>query len=33
MLTFVAGIIALVYGAKLNTEDLMQTQRELGHGS
>jgi succinate dehydrogenase / fumarate reductase cytochrome b subunit len=33
LLTFIAGIIALVWGAKLNWEDLMKVQQQLGHGA
>ena len=33
VLTFVAGIVALVAGANLDWNDLMKTQSELGHGS
>lgn len=32
-LTFVAGMIALVWGARLDWTDLLRTQKELGHGA
>ena len=33
VLTFVAGMTALIAGANLEWNDLMKTQSELGHGS
>lgn len=33
VLTFVAGMMALIYGAKIDHHDMLQTQQELGHGS
>jgi hypothetical protein len=33
VLTFIAGMIALISGAALGWEDLMKTQQELGHGA
>jgi succinate dehydrogenase / fumarate reductase cytochrome b subunit len=32
-LTFIAGMIALIAGANLDWNDLMETQQKLGHGS
>ena len=32
-LTFVAGMIALIWGARLEWNDLLRTQQELGHGA
>jgi succinate dehydrogenase / fumarate reductase cytochrome b subunit len=32
-LTFVAGMVALIWAAGLDWADLLQTQRELGHGA
>lgn len=32
-LTFVAGMIALVWGARLDATDLLKTQQEIGHGA
>ena len=33
VLTFIAGMIALIFGANLDWNDLMDTQQKLGHGS
>ena len=32
-LTFVAGMVALIWGARLDGNDLLQTQQEVGHGA
>jgi succinate dehydrogenase / fumarate reductase cytochrome b subunit len=31
--TFIAGMIALIWGAKLDTADLLKVQQSLGHGA
>jgi len=33
VLTFVAGMVALIWGARLDTADLLRVQQELGHGA
>jgi hypothetical protein len=33
VLTFIAGMVALIAGANLDWTDLLKTQQELGHGA